>query len=469
MKKLIQILFLFLLAIAQAHSQYGSYGGSDARNIGMGNSYTACAIKSEAIGRNPAMLHFGNILSEYLTVSIPSISGNIFTNTLTLEDVNFYFGNTSRYLTENEKNELLEHFRENDGQFYYHGAITPLAVVWKPDSTLGTFALAITDVVSGNYYFPSDFAELLLEGNKPGRTYSFDELNYNTWWLRSYSISYSNFLTEDLLGIFKNIHFGVTGKYINGFVFSGMDDISSSFHTGDNNVLSGHFSARVRHSFSRNLAVKYDFDTTTPIYDFNIIAQPSGHGFGFDFGLAAEVLGGIDVGMAITDLGYINWSDNIAEHQAIGDFYIDDLFDKNQLDTLVDLINLTEKQAAAFQTVLPIAIRLGAAWEISKALPIIPGEMTVVFDYNQGLTYSPGNSSIPRISLGSQWRPMDILPIFLIGFTNDRSGHTRISMGLGYYNEIFSAYLSTQDVMTPITTMVKPYYSIAFSATWNVF
>jgi uncharacterized protein DUF5723 len=468
MRNKLLILILILSSSTPLIAQYGSYGGTDARNIALGNSYTACAIGSEAIGRNPAMLAFGNTKKYYINISIPSISGQIYSNTMSMDQVNYYFGENSRYLDDNEKDKLMNYFRTNDGQFNYHASVTPIALVWKPDSTMGTFAFAMTDVVSGNYYIPSEFVDLVLGGNQPGRTYSFDNLNYTTWWLRSYSLTYSNVLTESFMGIFKNVHFGVSGKVINGFAFSGLDNISSSFHTGDKNVISGHFNAEARSAFSRNLAVKYDFDTTTPLYDFNIFARPAGYGFGLDFGLAAELFDGLNVGFSITDLGFVNWSDNVAVHSVSSEFYIDDLFDKSQLDTLLELTNLSNEKSEPFQTTLPIALRLGASWRISDAMPVIPGNMTVVFDYNQGLNNAPGNAGVPRMSLGSEWQPFEDYPSALIGFTHDQGGHARISLGIGYTNKIVSAYLSTYDALTYSTSSVKPFYSIAFSMKWFI-
>ena len=55
MKNIVSII-LFLLLSTVLHAQFGSYGVTDARSLGMGNTYNATSYDLYAIGKNPGLL-----------------------------------------------------------------------------------------------------------------------------------------------------------------------------------------------------------------------------------------------------------------------------------------------------------------------------------------------------------------------------------------------------------------------------
>jgi hypothetical protein len=331
----------------------------------------------------------------------------------------------------------------------------------------------LTDVISGSALLPAALAQLLLKGNEVGKTFRFDNFRFSSWWLRAYSVSYANDVTKYILNTdtswIKKISAGATLKLYNGFAYTSIDEVHSYFHTGEKNALTGQLNGIAYSSFSNDFAVRYDFDTTTPIYNLNYFSKPAAAGFGIDIGALFELEGGWRLGVALTDLGVINWYGNAAQHTAHGDVYIDDIFDEHRLDSLLDLVKIDSRRLGAFSTPPPTAIRIGISTELSRKIESIPGTLLVAFDYNQGLNDMPSNSTVPRISLGALWQPIDYLPYIESGVTYDQSGHFRWAMGLGYSSGFFAINIATLDILSALSpNYFTPHASFAFGMSWKV-
>ena len=122
---------------------------------------------------------------------LPDFSFQLHNNSLSMKDFTHYFGNKeSKYLTDEERDDLLSFFEE-DGKMYYSISAIPFAISFTPSQKAGTFSFAVTDVVAGNLVISRDLIDLTLKGNDSGRTYSFDDSDLKSWWLRSYNLSYA--------------------------------------------------------------------------------------------------------------------------------------------------------------------------------------------------------------------------------------------------------------------------------------
>ncbi|OGU12655.1 MAG: hypothetical protein A2X61_10915 [Ignavibacteria bacterium GWB2_35_12] len=464
------LLFLLLFNSTGLNAQIGSFGVSDARSMGMGNTFNSNTKDVYSSGKNPALLIPSDTSETLLKFMLPGISSDVYTNSIPPDEVEYFFGGPeSRDLTEGEKDRLYGYFAEGNGKYNYYASFTPLAIVYKPSGKIGAFGFTMSDFVSGGFTIPSSLAQLALKGNEAGKTYSLDDLRFQTWWLRSYSLSYSKEVLNNREGFIKNINAGISIKYISGFAYTGIEKVSSSFQTGEKNVLNGNYYVEAYSSFSDDLAVRYDYDTVTHVYDLNYFSTPAGSGLGLDIGFSAELDSGITVGLAITDIGSINWSSNVAKHISQKQLYIDDLFNKEQLDSVTDIGSSESKPVADYMTTLPTCLRFGISVLASDYLDGLPGSLLLALDYNQGLNNKPSNSTTPRFSLGTEWQPFDIGLSILTGLSHDETYRFNWSLGLGYSSSLIEAYLSTLDIISTLSpNNTKPHASFAFNLTWKV-
>ncbi len=462
---------LLFFAAARAFSQYGSYGLTDAESVSKGNTFTSTATGLLSVGKNPALLFDSCYSDNAVYFFMPAFSSEAYTNSMSFDDIDYFFGGKEpKYLTEDDKEKLYGYFEGADGQLHYDIALTSFAVMFSPSDSIGSFAFGITDNVSGNFFVPAQLAELLLKGNEKGRKYSFDDLKYESWWARYYSLTYArNFHVADS-GFFRIINLGATVKYVNGFAYSGLKNVRSSFYTGNNNSLSGFLSAGGFSSFSEDLPIRYDFDSTTPIYNYNYFTRPAGFGAGVDLGFYAVLRSNLRVGAALTDVGFISWNRHVAKHTIESDLYIDDIFNEDQLDSLIEFTDVSTDEISSYDTPLPTCLRLGASYDLADSFSGIPGSLIAAVDYNQGLNNSPSNALIPRFSLGAKWIPGCYYPSVSAGLTYDRIGHVRTGLGLGYDYKFIKFYVSTFDCLSLLSpNTFTPQASVAFNFLWKIY
>jgi hypothetical protein len=77
-------------------------------------------------------------------------------------------------------------------------------------------------------------------------------------------------------------------------------------------------------------------------------------------------------------------------------------------------------------------------------LHYLPGNMLMEIDYNQGLNNSLGNSTIPRFSLGTEWRLIPILPL-RTGITVGGGDQFRWAFGFGLDVWVMSLDVGTEN------------------------
>ena len=75
---------------------------------------------------------------------------------------------------------------------------------------------------------------------------------------------------------------------------------------------------------------------------------------------------------------------------------------------------------------------MGASAEAGKLpfLKFLPGHLLLAFEYAQGLNESLGNTTKPRLSIGSEYRIIPFLPL-RTGFLIGGDDHLRWSFGFG--------------------------------------
>jgi hypothetical protein len=121
-----------------------------------------------------------------------------------------------------------------------------------------------------------------------------------------------------------------------------------------------------------------------------------------------------------------------------------------------------------FSTSLPTALRMGAAFQLDKYLDgNFPGTMLIGFDYNQGFNDQPGNSTVPRFSIGAEWKPMDWIPFIRTGFSFGGVDMFGWAFGIGINAGILKLDFATRDFHYLFMPNQAKRISLAFDSKWD--
>jgi len=442
-KKILFIIIFIYFSLRIIFAQTGSIGISDARSVGLGKTYTTTSRGVFSIGYNPANLIFSedNHLEFTTLLPLPNIYGSAGTNFITIKDYNYFFGGVKdengntvgRYLTSDDKNRLFSIF-EGGGSFVSDFSTSILTITYKANETVGAFGFGIRDFVAVQTTFPEQLIQLILNGNSIGRVYNFNDAKGKGWWLRDFSLTYSRNLPELNQNIFEKLSFGISLKYVQGFFYAATDKIETSLETGDYNQIKANGNVQVYTAFSDNFHVKYDFDSTAVKQDasFSLFPSPAGNGFGLDIGISAQLDDVWAFGLAVTDVGSINWTKNVARYSSYTAIVLRDITDEHEIDSLKDEIKGKGEYIGQISTSLPTALRFGVSFQLDKFMQgKFPGTMLIAFDYNQGFNDQPLNSTKPRFSVGAEWKPMDWIPFIRTGFSFGGLDYFGWAFGIG--------------------------------------
>jgi hypothetical protein len=387
-------------------------------------------------------------------------------NFLSLDEFNYYFGGVNGetlVLTEEDKMKINDLF-DGGGLVFTDASTNLFSASYNTDPVIGAFAFSVSDFISTNFTIPPSIVELTLSGNDLGKTYNLDEADAKGWWIRNYSLSYARELPTVF---FEKLAAGITLKLVHGFFYMGTSRNSSYFITGNSAEISGEANFVGYSSFSDNFGVKYEFDSIFHKSNFSPLLAPAGKGFGLDLGIAASVNNNINISLAVTDLGQINWDKNVAEFFSLGNVYIDDLTDSAQINSAEETLKGTSKKIDHIYTGTATALRFGVSYIINDSLTKFPGSLLLAFDYNQGFNYMPGNSPEPRFSIGTEWKPMEYFPYLRTGFSYGGGRGFYWAFGLGIDAGLIDFHFATTDMQSVFAPNSSKTFSFSLSSRWK--
>lgn len=430
MKRILIVSVLILLPLLDVNAQQIA----SARLTSLGGLSTAVSTDIDAIGTNPANLMAisrGTVAIEFLPLSI-----NAGSDFLSLNLYNTYMtgvvdstGNTvGKYLTDQDKQDILNAFPGGIGNFRTDLNIRDFGLSIR----LHDFALgfAVDDKVGTRTSIPNSPFSLVLYGLPWGSTLSLNGLALETYWYRTYSANYAMRLPD--FGIPKKIvssfEVGIGIKYVTGFSYSLMQVTNTSIYVdstnqaytedvnlGLNSKRAGLISRIV--SKSSKSAVG---DTSVSFDPF----KPQGTGLGIDFGVTAQVVNFIKVGISFTDIGSISWSKDVIYTTGKDTSFAFGGFDparsdipgsKSNIDSLnsafKDYFKNRDSVGSSFSTSLPTKMNIGAAIQLDELVPQIPGQLLFAVDYHQGFNDQFNNSTIPEFIVGLEWRLIYQIPL----------------------------------------------------------
>ena len=282
-----------------------------------------------------------------------------------------------------------------------------------------------------------------------GSSYNFNGTSASAWWYREWNVSYANHLGLKI-PFMKDVRWGVGFKILRGYGVMVTDHYNANI--ANNNLgtatnpayqLQAGFDFLTRRSGSD----VFGSDSSNKLkFNFKPFPDPAGKGVGFDLGLNGELLNGLRVAVSLTDIGSISWDQNLVETYGAYSLTVTDPFNPPAQDSLKNGFKGYNKPGKPFSTPLPTKFRAGAAFETKNTpgLRFLPGNFLVEMDYEQGLNNSLGNSTIPRVSLGTEWRIIPILPL-RTGVTLGGGDQFRWAFGFGLDFWIMSLDVGTEN------------------------
>lgn len=471
MKKL-SLLFLVLILNIDSIAQYGSIGTVDARSLGMGKTYTSNSRGVNSLGINPANLIYSNegAVDFSLLLPAPSLSIRGGTDFLSFEDLNFFFGGVNgsgRVLNEDDKQRLNSLF-QNGGLVFVNISANLISGSINAGTNIGSFGISVTDFAGGQAQIPQALVDLALNGNPNEKVFNLNDALLQSWWLRAYSISYARDMSGLFSEIFQKFGAGVSLKYYQGFFDIQTERVNTELVTGDKNIITGSADFLAYSAFSRSFGVQYKFESEVPSGNIGLFPTPAGNGFAFDFGLSASLKNNWIIGMSITDIGAMNWNDHTAKFISDGEIFLDDITNKDQIDSIKQQLTGDAVPISGYSTGLPTAFRIGVSKYISNEDDFIPGNLLLAFDYDQGFNDLPGNTKNPRFAIGSEWKPGNWIPYIRTGFTYSALIGMNWTFGLGFYTDIFEFNFATNEFQSYLAPNSVSHTSVAISSRWRI-
>ncbi|HSG68691.1 MAG TPA: DUF5723 family protein [Bacteroidales bacterium] len=472
MRLLFSLFFLSLIPLS-AEAQFGSFGVTDARSLGMGNTYTATTYDLYAIGKNPGMLARREDPCK-VTIIMPNITAQHYGVGKTLSTFDYYssnkIGDNGLISINKEKFRLA---LENNGKLFVDALLGFFSVAYHPGERIGSFAFAMSDYITGYMDIPDVILDVNYGNDIPDGRFSLDNFDFKSWWLRTYTLSYSRFIYQggsiynSSPALIKNISGGITAKYVLAYAYTDIGLTANAYYSTATQTLSGSYNAHAIFAFSEDLGILNSFDQGNKKKPPGFLKlKPVGRGFGIDIGAGAELRKGWIVGLAVTDIGMIKWQGSARNSDFEGFIDISGVIDYQTLDSLSTGISLVRERREDFNTSMPTAARLGVALKFEEMFNRFPGKLLVGVDYNQGLNNQPSNYTASRFSLGFEYHYKPVWPIFLGGYTIDFLGISRAAIGLGYKTWLVDLYVSTIDIIPIVSGGDR--FSASLVARWKL-
>jgi hypothetical protein len=420
---------------------------SNIRGMGMARTINAASRATDAIGVNPANIAIPDV--GRFTLSLAPVGIMARTELFSLDVYKEYFtgipgpngDRVARFLTEEDKNTILSEMPDAPR------TKAGLELMWfgltfqHPD--VGGIGFAIIERAGTMNTISKDFFRFAVFGlDSLGSDYKLGETGFCSWWFREYNLSYGRKLPFKP-NFVRDLYAGISFKIIRGYGVFTTDRQNSSF----GNYLMGLDQYGLRGNFdflTRRAGVDFFKGDDSSGQSFELFPDPAGKGFGVDFGFSSEVIKGLRVALSFTDLGSITWDRNVFESAGGGSVDVTGILDDME-DTLENAIKGSTYPGSPFKTSLPATLRLGATMD-TRDFPFfkfIPGRMLLAFDYTQGLNKSLGNTTIPRFSLGIEYRIIRFIPI-RTGLAVGGGDMIRWAFGTGFNSHYFSLDIATE-------------------------
>jgi hypothetical protein len=429
---------------------------------------TSLSTDYQCLGINPANLAFKPIFERRQhTLGFAEVGFSAYTDALTRRALQDALSNPNRKFTYAEKIEAAQTFANSE--LAINLDVLAVGYGWQALEGGSGFAFNVRERIQWYSKFNPLTAEILFKGFDASSYFDLqtvvrqdslgntvidtlggvarvqkklseimDGSRISMSWLREYNFGYGMSLINDTK---LKLNVGIGGRLIQGV---GILDLKAEKDNLD---------AFIAASPGFGIDFK-DADNPSPSRDTTntgIIPNAIGNGLGFDIGFSAEIAETIKLGMAVVNMGSINYKANV---YTASDTFLTDLKTRgfenynffrqaNQFDGFQqDMINW--QGLRSIRTGLPVMFRLGGSYLIADILQV-GTEIVVPLDNN------PGNLVSPAVSIGGEFIPFDWLRIST-GYNRGGNFGSRNAIPFGItFSPLYGKYecgISTRDVIT---------------------
>lgn len=334
------ILLLILFTATFAFSQSGS-------SLGIGG-LTALSRGVEAIYWNPANLAFRSQSQPNFQMIVYSINAGTGNNSLSFNSINKYIGDgESVYLTDQDKQDILEMINDNGLQFDVTGNASLFSLSYK------NFGFGIETRAFANFSIPKDLYENILF--KLGQdTYDYSASGGGQG-VAKFKLAYGNTFISDLIfevpllseTIFQEFSAGISLSYLMGVGYANIEKGMAKLSINETGIL--------------------------PSAEFLARSATFGSGIGMDIGLSTYTDNNWRIGLMFENiLGSVKWNKDAKIASFSLDFGDNPLFilGENQLSEIEkdSVATDTTYSIDSFSKRLPFNFRMGIAKDFGKYL-----------------------------------------------------------------------------------------------------
>jgi len=272
-----------------------------------------------------------------------------------------------------------------------------------------------------------------------------NETNINLTYTRQFTFSYGRYFYDNGT---LTIGGGIGLKYIQGYgtMNIGVDE--------DGKV----------NSF---VALSDDFGVDVENKDFGTFNAgsapfftPVGEGFGGDIGINATYRKKFKFGLAVTNIGQIDWSENAytIKDTTFTEIESGGFESANILDEIGQVV--TEGELFEFEKAEELIVKLPTTLRIGASMAILDEMIHVGADVIIPLNDAPGSYEKPILALGGDIRPVNFIELSL-GFNYGGNTQERLNLPLGITfhageNSFWEAGIASRDLVTWIYTGTSP-------------
>jgi len=307
---------------------------------------------------NPALL----ASSGGTSIRIFGFAADASNNSFSLADYRKYNGVD---WTDQQKQEILDRI---PATMDLHSNI----LLGTPSFSVGSFAFTTRVRAGALGAFPKAIFDIILNGNTPGRKFSFSSADGSGLTIGEARLSHGRSFD---FGRWGEYGIGVSLKYLYGGAYARLEQAHGNLQTDPDQIQGqGNFIART---------------------------ALGGTGWGFDLGATREVGKDWTASLVLQDLfSSINWNHKTKEADIQIDFANGNLRSLENGDNLADEHHNT-RDIPSFATSIPTVMTIGIARHA--------GSLSYVADFEQGFKESNFTDTQPRMSVGAEYRGIPLL------------------------------------------------------------
>ncbi len=459
MKFIISIFsFLIVLACLQPAQLAAQTMGTSARLSGMGNSSAALVRGVDAVSVNPALINPGKGIR--FSIGVLPFGSDMSTDFFDYATYQRYFtgqinnqGKTvPYYLTSEDKDVIINNFPGETGAFRHDIQYSFLTAI--ASFSIGTLGFSISERTGSNITLPRSFAEFMLNGNPPGVAFDFSATRISSSWTRQYAMSYAY---QYKYSRATTLSIGGSAKYIHGYGYFALERFNSNFTTDpDSFVVTGTADMLATYAGTN------DWISNNSLH-YSLFPSPVGTGWGFDLGAHMQVTNSFSAGISMLDIGSVTWDRNARRITASEDFRISDLSSEEQVDEIKQRLNGTEEEIEQFTSALPTAFVVAGVYSFQHFIRK-DKYLHLTFAVRQGLNNESGNSTSPRVGLGTEFELLRNVA-FRLGVNFGGIQPMAVAAGIGFIADNFKLDIGSMDISP---TMTDSFSTVTFGVSTHI-